>query len=75
MKRRSRRLSIGIKIVVPVGMLIVFVCMVIGFNSYLRMKDGFVQQGVDSADVAAGIALNAIDGDLIADLVYHKLSC
>ncbi len=69
MKRRSRRLSIGIKIVVPVGMLIVLVCMVIGFNSYLRMKDGFVQQGVDSADVAAGIALNAIDGDLIADLI------
>lgn len=68
MRRRTRRLSIGVKIVVPVGILIILVCMVIGLNSYLRMKDGFVEQGIDSADVAAGIALNAIDGDKIPDL-------
>lgn len=68
MRRKTRRLSIGVKIVVPVGILIILVCMVIGLNSYLRMKDGFVEQGIDSADVAAGIALNAIDGDKIPDL-------
>lgn len=68
MKRKSRRLSIGVKIVAPVGILIILVCIVIGLNSYLRMKDGFVEQGVDSADVAAGIALNAIDGDKISEL-------
>ena len=66
MKRKSRRLSIGVKIVAPVGILIILVCIVIGLNSYLRMKDGFVEQGADSADVAAGIALNAIDGDKIS---------
>lgn len=68
MKRKTRGLSIGIKIVAPVGMLIILVCMVIGFNSYLRMKEGFVEQGVDSASVAAGIALNEIDGSRISDL-------
>lgn len=68
MKRKTRRLSIGIKIVVPVGILIILVCMVIGLNSYLKMKEGFVEQGVSSADVAAGIALNAIDGDKITEL-------
>lgn len=68
MKRKTRRLSIGVKIVAPVGILIILVCIVIGLNSYMRMKDGFVEQGVDSADVAAGIALNAIDGDKISDL-------
>lgn len=68
MKRRTRGLSIGVKIVAPVGLLIILVCLVIGLNSYLRMEDGFVEQGVDSAHVAAGIALNSIDGDKIEDL-------
>lgn len=68
MKRKTRGLSIGVKIVAPVGLLIILVCLVIGLNSYLRMKDGFVEQGVDSAHVAAGIALNSIDGDKIEDL-------
>lgn len=68
MKRKTRGLSIGVKIVAPVGVLIILVCLVIGLNSYLRMKEGFVEQGVDSAHVAAGIALNSIDGDKIEDL-------
>lgn len=68
MKRKTRRLSIGVKIVAPVGLLIIVVCLVIGLNSYLRMKDGFVEQGIESADVAAGIALDSIDAGKITEL-------
>ena len=68
MKRKTRRISIGVKIVAPVGLLIILVCLVIGLNSYLRMKDGFVEQGIESADVAAGIALDSIDADKITEL-------
>lgn len=68
MRRKSRVLSISIKILVPVGMVMILLCLVIGLNSYFRMKEGFVEQGVDSADVAANIAMSAVDGDKITEL-------
>ena len=68
MKRKPRGLSISIKILVPVGMVMIVLCLVMGLNSYIRMKDGFVEQGVESAEVAANIAVNTVDGDKIAGL-------
>lgn len=68
MKRKTRRVSISFKILVPVSLLIILVCVVLGMNSYINMKNGFVEQGVESADVAAGIALGSIDGDRVSEL-------
>ncbi len=68
MGRKPRGLSISVKILLPVSMVLILVCLVMGMNSYIRMREGFVEQGVDSADVAANIAVSAVDGDKITEL-------
>lgn len=69
MKQKTRRLSIRVKILLPVSFLIVLLCVVIGISSYRKMNDGMVAMGVEQADMASNVAVEVIDGDLLKGLM------
>ena len=68
MKTKVRKLSIRWKILIPATVLIIVMCVVIGINSYTRIKTGMIQLGVEEAQMAASIAGFAVDGDSLASI-------
>ena len=68
MKRKTRRLSIRVKLLLPIVVLVTALCVVLGVSSYRRMEEGMVAMGVDQADMVAKMAVQAIDGDLLKEL-------
>lgn len=68
MKTKVRKISIRWKILIPTALLIMVVCGVIGFNSYIRMKTGMIQLGVEEAQMAASVAQSAISGDVLTNI-------
>lgn len=69
MKERTRRLSIKTKILLPSILLIILICSALGISSYRSINCGMVDMGVEEAEMAALIALNVADGDLVEALV------
>lgn len=67
-KTKVRRLSIRWKIMIPATILIIIMCTVIGVNSYIRIKTGMIQLGVEEAQMAASIAGFVIDGDSLTQV-------
>lgn len=67
-KQRTRRLSIRLKLLIPSATLIILLCVIMGLNSYIRMKDSVVSLGVEQARMAASITEESIDGNQIASL-------
>lgn len=68
MKQKTRKMSIKVKILLPMGGLILFLCLILGFASYKSIHKGLVEMGIEEADMASSIALKVIDGDLVAAL-------
>lgn len=68
MKRKTRKRSIRTKILLPVAILVTLTAAVIGGATYLNAQNGMVAMGVEEADMAANIALNVIDGDLLKEI-------
>lgn len=48
--------------------LIIAMCAIIGANSYIRIKSGMIQLGVEEAQMAASIAKSAVDGDSLSQV-------
>lgn len=68
MKSKTRKLSIRIKILLPVNLLILIICIVLGLSAYHRLNDGMVALGVEEARMAALIVTESIDSDAIREL-------
>ena len=68
MKQKKRRISIRLKILLPVVLLVTVLCVVLGISSYRKMNDGMVSMGVDQAEMVSEMALGAIDGDVLKNL-------
>lgn len=68
MKQKTRKLSIKVKILCPVSILILIICIVMGVSAYSKIHDGMVSMGVEEAQMAAQIATDVIDGDLVKEL-------
>lgn len=68
MKTKVRKISIRWKILIPTALLIIFVCGIIGINSYIRIKTGMIQLGVEQAQMAASIAQSEINGDELTEI-------
>lgn len=66
--RKVRRLSILYKMIIPMGALIICICVLLGMVAYDRVKNGMVGLAVEEADMAASVALSAVDGDVVASL-------
>ncbi|MGN0317715.1 MAG: methyl-accepting chemotaxis protein [Lachnospira sp.] len=67
-KTKTRKLSIRTKILIPMNILVLTVCVIMGITAYKSVNDGMVSVGVEQAQMAAGIALNVIDGDTVKKL-------
>ncbi|MBQ8800248.1 MAG: methyl-accepting chemotaxis protein [Lachnospiraceae bacterium] len=68
MKRKTRILSIRVKLLLPVVVLVALLCVILGMSSYRRMEDGMVAMGVEEADMVSKMAVQVIDGDLLKTL-------
>lgn len=66
---KTRKLGIKAKILVPTTILILIICAIMGFSSRKQIQDGMVAMGIEEADMAAGVAANVIDGDLLEKIV------
>lgn len=69
MKRKTRGLSIRVKILFPISMIVLAVCMIMGVSSYRKIKDGMVSLGAEEALMAAQISAKLIDVDLVSEIV------
>ena len=68
MKRHVRKLSIRFQILIPAGLLALVICVLLGWNTYMRIETGMVAMGVQQAEMAANIARSSIDGDLLRSI-------
>ena len=68
-KVRTRKLGIRFKILIPVCVCVLVVCVVMGVNSYKHIQDGMVEMGVQEADMAADLTLRMLDGDEVEQIV------
>lgn len=68
MRKRTRKMSIRIKILVPVALMIMAVYLLLGISDYVNIKNGMVEMGVEQANMAANIAVVATEGDLVAQI-------
>ncbi len=68
MKRRTRRMSIRVKILLPATLLIILLCVIMGVSSYVRLKEGLIAMGVEEARMAAVVSVKAVDGEELAKL-------
>lgn len=64
MKKTTRRMSIRTKILLPVLVVVIAVCGLMGVASNSIAKNAMVQMGVEEAYMAANIAVSYVDGDL-----------
>ena len=68
MKKNKKKISIRVKILVPVALLVTALCAVLGVCSYKRMEEGMVAMGVEQADMVSKMAVKLIDGDMLKGL-------
>ncbi len=68
MKTKVRKVSIRWKILVPATILSIIMCAIIGVNSYISIKNGMIQLGVEEAQMAASIAGFVVNGDTLSDV-------
>lgn len=68
MRQKTRGMSVRIKVLFPASVLILVVCAVLGGSAYRSIYRGMVAMGVESAQTAARVAVNVIDGDLLSQL-------
>lgn len=68
MKQKTRKLSIRVKILLPVSALIILICVIMGISSYQQISDGMVAMGVEQADMASAMAVEVVDCELLKTL-------
>lgn len=67
-RRKTRRASIWLKLLLPSNLLIIIVCVVMGASAYSQTSSGMINMGIEEADMSAECALSVIDPDLVAEL-------
>lgn len=67
-KQKVRKISIRFKILLPTTIVLILICLVMGSSSYIQIKNDMVALGVEEANMASAIAVEVIDGDLVAEL-------
>ena len=65
---KTRKLSIQAKILIPNVLVILIVCIIMGYTSYKRIESGMIGMGVEEARMAAQVSTYIIDGDLVSEI-------
>ena len=68
MKQKTRKLGIQLKIMIPTILVLMLACVFMGGSSYVQIKNGMVELGVEQAEMAADMAVTVVDGDAIMNL-------
>lgn len=68
-KHKTRLVSIRTKILLPTSFLIAIICISMGVLLYHRAQEGMIAMGVEEAQMASRIAANAVDGNMMKDIV------
>ena len=66
MKRKTRGLSIKLKVLIPASIIIAIICLSMGISMYLNNKNGLIEMGVKEAYMSAKVVVHSIDGDQLA---------
>lgn len=67
-KIKVRKMSIKLKLMLPMVAVIVFICLLMGINSYKKLQTDMVEVAGQLAENTASFALEKINGDTIADI-------
>ena len=67
-KTKVQRFSIRWKILVPAAIMIIVMFVTMGINSYIRIRTGMIQLGVEEAQMAAANAQVEINGDNLVNI-------
>ncbi len=67
-KRKPRKMSLMVKLLLPTMIIVVFASTVLGLSAVRRLRTDLIAVGVDNAQMAANIAITAIDGDLVEQI-------
>lgn len=65
-RRRPRKISIRVKVLLPMAIVLITVCSIIGVVVYNYTEESMVEMGVNQAATAANIAVGELDGDKVA---------
>lgn len=68
MKQKTRKMSIKTKILVLSSILILAICMMLGSMAYVNVKVGMTSMGIEEAEMAAKVAVNIADSELVSQL-------
>lgn len=68
MKQKTRKLSIKTKISLLASVLILVICMMLGGLAYVSIRLGMTAMGVEEAEMAAKVAVDAVDSELVSKL-------
>ncbi len=73
-KRKPRKLSLKLKILLPAIAIFAIVCVAIGTTAYLRMESSLIELGVEQARTAASVTVSQLDGDSLGHLSSLKVT-
>lgn len=69
MKQKTKKMSIKTKILLLSSVLVLLICMLLGGLAIASMKSGMIAMGVEEAEMAAKVAVDAVDSELVSKLV------
>lgn len=80
--RKTRKLSIRLKILLTTSILMIAVVILLGMSFYNRMNKSMIQMGIEQAEAAAAMAIRQVNGAEIASLkegaestIAYKKNC
>ena len=68
MKQKVRKISIRMKLLVPVGFIVLLLCAVLGFTAYSSVQEVALSLARNQAEVAATVTAAALDANALANL-------
>ena len=69
MKVKTRKMSLRIKILLPVILMTILICAVLGSAAYRGICKGMIAMGIEEAQMAAKFALSVTEGDLVEQII------
>ncbi len=68
MQKKPRRWGIRVKILARASIIIALLALLLGFNSYMRLKEDMLYMGIEQAGLAARMAVYLMDGETLKNL-------
>lgn len=67
-KTKTRKMSIGSKILLPSCAIVIAVCLFMGISSYQLINKSMIEMGVEQADLAASLTVDDLDPGVVAKI-------